>query len=95
MTLFDLVSGRQLGNPRPVSATMDDVDFRDQMPKLVFMPSGDLRVLAHDGRVRDLPVSGERAAPLVCERAGGTLSPADWNTLVGKDVPYSDPCPKG
>ncbi|WP_431903471.1 WD40 repeat domain-containing serine/threonine protein kinase [Nonomuraea sp. bgisy101] len=95
VTLFDLVSGRQLGSPQPVSATMDDVDLRDQMPKLVFMPSGDLRVLAHDGRVRDLPVSGERAAPLVCERAGGTLSRADWNSLVGKDVPYSDPCPKG
>lgn len=43
------------------------------------------------GTITEIPVAGDRIAELVCERAGRTLSPGEWDRHL-KDVPYRDVC---
>ncbi|MER6580656.1 serine/threonine-protein kinase [Nonomuraea sp. NPDC001023] len=44
------------------------------------------------GTIIRIPVGAESVARLVCERAGRTMSPQEWQRHL-KDVPYRDVCP--
>ncbi|MGR6914253.1 WD40 repeat domain-containing serine/threonine protein kinase [[Actinomadura] parvosata] len=89
VTVVDLTTGRQRGEPRPAAAVQYDPALADPAPRLAFLPSGDLRVVGHDGTFDDLPLTAERALAKVCARTSGSLTPQD-----GAE-PFTDPCGRG
>ncbi|UBU17910.1 WD40 repeat domain-containing serine/threonine-protein kinase [Nonomuraea gerenzanensis] len=94
VTLVDLATGRQRGEPRTAATVRYGQGLDDPEPRLAFLPSGDLRVVGHDGTYEDLPLTGERALARVCARAQGSLSAEDWRELVGPGEPFEVPCGK-
>ncbi|NSC21296.1 hypothetical protein FM076_08760 [Streptomyces albus subsp. chlorinus] len=82
--LWDTAAHRPLGGPLPA--------VRDKAVALAFSPDGTrLSVAGARTAVRHYTVSPARAAPRVCARAHGGLSPAQWRqTLHG--VPYRPTC---
>ncbi|GAA3420086.1 serine/threonine-protein kinase [Streptosporangium vulgare] len=83
--IWDVATGRRLG--QPIVAQPGDLQA------LTFSPDG-ARLIAVDGAgtLSEFPVEPEAVARAVCERAGRTLSRAEWRTYLG-DLPYRDVCP--
>ncbi|GAA0969533.1 hypothetical protein GCM10009555_016840 [Acrocarpospora macrocephala] len=95
VTLFDTVTGQQLGAAWTVTTgTFDPYAMDDPMPALAFTADGSLlRVVGHDGAFQDLPADPARAVPAVCERAGRQLTQEEWREHVGADQSYREACP--
>ncbi|MEO3857512.1 hypothetical protein [Acrocarpospora sp. B8E8] len=95
VTLFDTVTGQQLGAAWTVTTgTFDPYAVEDPMPALAFTADGSLlRVVGHDGAFQDLPADPARAVPAVGERAGRQLTQEEWREHVGTDLSYRESCP--
>ncbi|GGO69296.1 WD40 repeat domain-containing serine/threonine protein kinase [Nonomuraea cavernae] len=94
VSLFDVATGRQLGDGRTVVTDLSDPrDSDDPVPALAFSPDGSLlHVAGRDGTVQELPVDPARAASEVCARAGRALTREEWREHVGADLPYQGVC---
>lgn len=80
--LWDVASRQRLGS------------FPIEIFDLLAFSADDQRLYVsgnRSGTVTEIPVAGDRIAELVCERAGRTLSPGEWDQYL-KDVPYRDVC---
>lgn len=85
VALWDITTGRRLGRPIPVgTGTLRSLAFTADGSRLVTVDSA--------GTLAEHPVDPELVARAVCERAGRTLSPAEWTTFMG-EIPYRKICP--
>ncbi|WP_431042094.1 hypothetical protein ACQUSR_09375 [Streptomyces sp. P1-3] len=82
--LWDAVSGRPLGGPLPTAGdAVQSVAFGEDDRTLL--------VAGEHVPLRAYAIDPDRATATVCERAGGGLSRADWETYI-PEVPYRDIC---
>jgi WD40 repeat protein len=84
LQLWDTASQRRLGTdlPAPQDA-IDSVAFSQD--------DGTLYVAGEHTPLQSYPVAPDRAVALVCERAGGGLTEAEWRSYV-PDAPYRAIC---
>ncbi|MDT9680978.1 helix-turn-helix domain-containing protein [Streptomyces sp. TRM76323] len=84
LQLWDVASGQPLGSPLPTPG--------DGIVAVAFSPDGRTVHSAgeHSG-IRSHPVAPESLTASVCGRAGGGLSPDDWETYL-PGVPYRKVC---
>ncbi|GAA2085861.1 hypothetical protein GCM10009801_47850 [Streptomyces albiaxialis] len=84
LRLWDTASHQPLGTAMPTG--------RDPLTALGFSPDGaTLHAAGTHTPVRRFPASPEQAAPRVCARAHGGLTPAQWKASL-PDVPYRETC---
>ncbi|MFJ8692781.1 WD40 repeat domain-containing protein, partial [Streptomyces roseolilacinus] len=84
LQLWDVASGQPLGSPLPTPG--------DGIVAVAFAPDGrSVHSVGEHSGVRSHPVAPDRLTASVCERAGGGLSPDDWETYL-PGIPYRKVC---